>query len=208
MPMNCIAWNVGHLAWQEQRYWLHRGQGYLLLPEINERFAYGAPASTPALTEMWAAWEAITQAADPWLDTLTTETLHRLTTIEGWPRALRFGSQLQRMLYHYWYHAGENMAIRQLLGHTNLPEFVGDIDNLAPYRLSDTLAVRRNRSLQPAGRLCPAHGQQVRRPASAPNAGGRSRRSNTSAARAQFVCHRSCQQWRGIPTRFCTTDGI
>lgn len=133
MPMNCIAWNVGHLAWQEQRYWLHRGQGYLLLPEINERFAYGAPASTPALTEMWAAWEAITQAADPWLDSLTTETLHRLTTIEGWPKAVRFGSQLQRMLYHYWYHTGENMAIRQLLGHTNLPEFVGDIDNLAPY---------------------------------------------------------------------------
>jgi hypothetical protein len=26
-PMNCIAWNVGHLAWQEQRYWLEGGQG-------------------------------------------------------------------------------------------------------------------------------------------------------------------------------------
>jgi hypothetical protein len=22
MPMNCISWNIGHLAWQEQRYWL------------------------------------------------------------------------------------------------------------------------------------------------------------------------------------------
>ncbi len=23
-PMNCISWNIGHLAWQEQRYWLQR----------------------------------------------------------------------------------------------------------------------------------------------------------------------------------------
>ena len=131
--MNCIAWNVGHLAWQEQRYWLWRGQGYLLLPEINEQFAYGAPASTPALTEMWAAWEAITQAADPWLDALTTETLYRPLIIPGAPKALRFGTVLMRTIYHYWYHNGENQAIRQLLGHTGLPEFVGDIDTQAPY---------------------------------------------------------------------------
>ncbi len=133
MPMNCIAWNVGHLAWQEQRYWLWHGQGYLLLPEINEQFAYGAPASTPALTEMWAAWEAITQAADPWLDALTTEALFRPLIIPGAPKALRFGTVLMRTIYHYWYHNGENQAIRQLLGHTGLPEFVGDIDTLAPY---------------------------------------------------------------------------
>jgi uncharacterized damage-inducible protein DinB len=133
MPMNCISWNVGHLAWQEQRYWLHRGQGYLLLPEINAGFAYGAPASTPSLTEMWAAWQAITQAADPWLDALTSEMLHRTIEIPGGSKTLRFGSLLQRMIYHYWYHAGENMSIRQLLGHTGLPEFVGDIDNEAPY---------------------------------------------------------------------------
>jgi Protein of unknown function (DUF664) len=25
-PANCIAWNISHLAWQEQRYWLLRGQ--------------------------------------------------------------------------------------------------------------------------------------------------------------------------------------
>jgi len=35
---------------------------------------------------------------------------------------------------HYWYHTRENMAVRQNLGHTNLPEFVGDIDGEAPYR--------------------------------------------------------------------------
>lgn len=134
LPMNCISWNIGHLAWQEQRYWLLRGQGQLLLPQINDLFAYGAPASTPALDAMWKAWRTITQAADPWLDTLTTEKLQQTVVIDGQPSSLIFGSLLQRMIYHYWYHTGENMAIRQLLGHTELPEFVGDIDGVAPYR--------------------------------------------------------------------------
>ena len=44
------------------------------------------------------------------------------------------GSLLQRTIYHYWYHTGENAAIRQNLGHTGLPDFVGDIDTEAPYR--------------------------------------------------------------------------
>jgi hypothetical protein len=35
--------------------------------------------------------------------------------------------------YHYWDHLGEAMAVRQLLGHPDLPTFVGDIDK-APYR--------------------------------------------------------------------------
>ena len=26
LPMNCISWNVGHLAWQEQRYWLRTSE--------------------------------------------------------------------------------------------------------------------------------------------------------------------------------------
>jgi len=35
---------------------------------------------------------------------------------------------------HYWYHLGESQAIRQLLGHTDLPQFVGDIRGGGPYR--------------------------------------------------------------------------
>jgi hypothetical protein len=133
MPMNCISWNIGHLAWQEQRYWLQRGQGQILLPHINELFAYGAPASTPPLDEIWEAWQTITSTADPWLDTLTTEKLQQPIIIDGQPSAYIFGSLLQRVLYHYWYHTGENMAIRQMLGHTDLPDFVGNIDTEAPY---------------------------------------------------------------------------
>lgn len=134
MPMNCISWNIGHLAWQEQRYWLWRGQGQILLPQLNDLFAYGAPASTPPLDKMWSAWQTIINAADPWLDTLQTENLHESIIIDGVPNGYTFGTLLQRVIYHYWYHTGENMAIRQQLGHTGLPEFVGDIDTEAPYR--------------------------------------------------------------------------
>lgn len=133
MPMNCISWNIGHLAWQEQLCWLLFGQGKLLLSDVNEVFAYGALASTPALKEAWKAWNAITQASDPWLDTLTTEKMQQRVIKNGKPSRYIWGSLLQRMIYHYWYHIDESMAIRQNLGHTNLPQFVGNIDRQAPY---------------------------------------------------------------------------
>lgn len=134
LPMNSISWNVGHLASQEQRYFLTYGQGLTPLPEINKAFASGAPASTPALSEMLAAWTAITRAADPWLDTLTTQMLLQpYTKRDGRPASRYHGNLLQRVIYHYWYHTGENQAIRQLLGHERLPQFVGNIDDQAPY---------------------------------------------------------------------------
>jgi uncharacterized damage-inducible protein DinB len=133
-PLNCMAWNVGHLAWQEQSYFLRYGQDKMLLPEIDRHFISGAPASTPALSDMLAAWRQITSAADPWLDTLTSAMLQQpFTRQDGLPGKRTYGSLLQRVIYHYWYHAGENMAIRQLLGHERLPQFVGDIDSKAPY---------------------------------------------------------------------------
>src|SRR5215216_4855666 len=75
LPMNCISWNIGHLAWQEQRYFLHFGQGRMLLPGIDREFAYGAPASMPPLEEVLSAWKRITAATDPWLETLTSAKL-------------------------------------------------------------------------------------------------------------------------------------
>lgn len=134
LPMNCISWNVGHLAWQEQRYFLHFAQGELLFPEINTAFAFGAPGSTPELKEVLKAWHAITTAADPWLDTLTPASLQQHVLSRGKSTARVYGNLLQRVVYHYWYHIGENMAIRQQLGHQKLAQFVGNIDDQAPYR--------------------------------------------------------------------------
>ena len=134
LPMNCISWNVGHLAWQEQRYFLTFAQGKTILPELNQDFAYGAPACTPALEEMQQAWQTVTRAADLWLDTVTTAGLQQLFSNPAADWTTSFGNLVQRVIYHYWYHTGENMAIRQALGHTGLVDFVGNLDDEAPYR--------------------------------------------------------------------------
>ncbi len=133
-PMNCISWIVGHLAWHEQRYWLDRAQGKVLFPRLKELYAYGAPMSTPALSEMLDRWHTVTRAADPFLDTLTTETLQSELLLDGKPIGQSIGSALRRVTYHYWFHTGEIQGIRQMLGQTNLPEYVGDIEVEAPYR--------------------------------------------------------------------------
>ncbi|HUH95986.1 MAG TPA: DinB family protein [Anaerolineales bacterium] len=133
-PMNCISWTVGHLAWQEQRYWLDRISHTVLIPELNTSFAYGAPMSTPSLKEMRAIWHTITQATDPFLDSLTTEGLLFDPLQDGKSIGRSVGSAMHRMIYHYWYHIGEIQAIRQMLGAADLPEYVGDIETEAPYQ--------------------------------------------------------------------------
>ncbi len=134
LPMNCISWVIGHLAWQEQRYWLTVAQGMTPDPALNTEFGYGKPASTPSLEATLDAWRAITTATDPWLDAATTEKFTERLTVPGWGITTSYGSLMLRVIGHYWYHIGEVMAIRQMLGHTNLPDFVGDIDAAAPYR--------------------------------------------------------------------------
>lgn len=133
-PMNSIGWTVGHLAWHEQRYWLQYAQDDVLFPELNEKFAYGAPMNTPSLAEMLERWHTVTQAADPFLDTLTTQILLRDLPRNGKSVGQTIGSAMRRMTYHYWYHIGEIQAIRQMLEHKDLPEYVGDIEEEAPYR--------------------------------------------------------------------------
>ena len=134
LPMNCISWNIGHMAWQEQRYWFTRLRGQTPLPHLNELVGYGQPACIPPLAEMWEAWQTITHLADPFLDSLTTQNLQEIHYLDDQQTDYTAGNLLQRVIYHYWYHTGENAAIRQMLGHTDLPEFVGNIDDEAPYR--------------------------------------------------------------------------
>jgi uncharacterized damage-inducible protein DinB len=133
MPMNCISWMVGHLANQEHRYWVILAQNRNVAPGLHEMVGYGRPASTPPLGDMWAAWRKVTAAADEYLDTLTPELLQGFLLRDGKPVDESVGTLLMRNIYHYWYHTGEASAVRQMLGHANLPEFVGDI-NTAAYR--------------------------------------------------------------------------
>jgi len=132
--MNCISWTVGHLAWHEQRTFLQRPQDIILFPQLNELFAYGAAMNTPSLEEMLGIWRTVTEAANPYLDTLTTEILLTDLLLNGKPVGQSRGSALRRITYHYWYHIGETQAIRQMLRHANLPEYVGNIETEAPYR--------------------------------------------------------------------------
>jgi hypothetical protein len=132
-PMNCISWTVGHLAWQEQRYFLQRAQGKVIFPELDTTYAYGAPMSTPALSDTMSIWRHVVEASAPYLETLATDSLQEELLLDGKPVGQSVGSAMRRMTYHYWYHIGEIQAVRQMLGHKSLPEYVGDIETLAPY---------------------------------------------------------------------------
>jgi hypothetical protein len=132
-PMNCISWIVGHLANQETRYWNLFAQGKDVHRELIELVGYGKPASTPSLKEMWSTWESITAIADPFLDTLTPTIMQTHLVYKGKELPESIGTLLQRNIFHYWFHTGEAFAIRQLLGHKNLPEFVGDMSTAKYY---------------------------------------------------------------------------
>lgn len=134
LPMNSISWMVGHLAWHEQLYWLTYAQGTDVASHLDDLVGNSKPASTPSLREMWQAWDDVTRAADRYLDTLGPDQLSSHLTRNGKQLTQSVGTMLQRIIYHYWYHIGESQAVRQLLGHTDLPEFVGDIGTEAPYR--------------------------------------------------------------------------
>lgn len=133
MPMNSIGWMVGHLANQEHRYWVMLAQGRELVPGLVDRVGTGRPASTPPLAEMWSVWRTVSAAADEYLDTLTVGRMGTFLLRGGQPLDESVGTMLMRVIYHYWFHTGEAAAVRQLLGHEDLPEFVGDMD-AATYR--------------------------------------------------------------------------
>jgi DinB superfamily len=135
-PMNSISWMVYHLAWHEQLNFLTRLQDETPVPEAGELAASGGPASTPPLGAAMAAWHTVTTGADTALDRLDTAALEAAMPNAPTPRTV--GSTIQRIIYHYWSHIGEIIAIRQMLGHQDVPEFVGNIDTEAPYRAEST----------------------------------------------------------------------
>jgi hypothetical protein len=133
MPMNSIGWIVGHLADQEQRYFLERQGQPLAVEGLNDLVGFGKPASTPPLSEMWAAWRAITGQTAPVIAAMTEADLLALPPLDPGQGETN-GTLILRVTWHYWFHLGEGQAIRQLLGHTGLPQFVGGFTEAARYR--------------------------------------------------------------------------
>ncbi|MCP4166907.1 MAG: DUF664 domain-containing protein [Chloroflexi bacterium] len=132
-PMNCISWMIGHVANQEHGYWVISAQNQNVVSGLNNLVGFGKPASTPPLDDMWKTWQRVTHAADTYLDALSTPTLTTHNTWRGKPLPETVGTQLLRNIYHYWFHTGEAHAVRQMLGHPDLPQFVGNIAQ-ASYR--------------------------------------------------------------------------
>jgi hypothetical protein len=133
VPMNSISWMVGHMAWHERQCWMRRARG-LKVERILDAFATGRPASVPSFAAMQDAWLRIVNDADPFLDALTTADLARPLAHDSRLNPPSAGSQLQYVTYHYWAHIGEVSAVRQMLGHADLAEYVGDFTPEAKYR--------------------------------------------------------------------------
>ena len=127
-PMNSISWMIGHLANQEHFYWCIMAQEKFVAPGLNDLVGTGKPASTPPLDEMWAVWKLVTETADPFLDTLTADQLTNHMSFSGRTARESTGTMLLRNIYHYWFHTGEAHAVRQQLGHGDLPQFVGNME--------------------------------------------------------------------------------
>ncbi|HEY9075072.1 MAG TPA: DinB family protein [Anaerolineaceae bacterium] len=144
LPMNCIAWNVAHLANQEQRNWLTRMQGRTPWADLQSLYGYGALPSSPMLSEVLETWRQVTAECDRYLDLLDESGVQQPFLLDGKPSPSNIGTMLLRQVYHYWYHLGENMAIRQMLGHTRLAEYVGDLQGFAPYTPSDSSSLNCN----------------------------------------------------------------
>ena len=129
LPMNCISWMVGHLANQEHRYWVISAQGKNIADSLQGIVGFGKPASTPPYQEMLSIWHSVTSAADVYLSSLEQHTLTAHFVADGNKLPESIGTMLQRNIYHYWFHTGEAHSVRQILGHTDLPQFVGDMSS-------------------------------------------------------------------------------
>jgi hypothetical protein len=133
-PLNSLSWAVGHLALQEHFYWVLLAQGKNIAPGLRERVGFRQPPSSPPWDEMWALWHTITRTADEYLLSLTSDDLDKRFVYEGKPLDEAIGTLLLRNIYHYWFHLGKAHAIRQVMGHTDLPVYVGNVST-ASYAL-------------------------------------------------------------------------
>lgn len=124
--INSVAWMVGHLSWQEQRYWLEP-RGEPIIADYLAAYANGAPAMTSpqhSFAELYAVWESVTEASNPWLESLSGHDLRmhfqgrRLFEVEN------VGSLMTRVIGHYYLHIGQITVVRKLLGYP-VPSFVG-----------------------------------------------------------------------------------
>lgn len=119
--MNSISWTAGHLSW----HWhlVQRRATGAAMPDALRGFANGTkePSPPPSLDETYALL-ARAREAQTWIGAADEAVLS--TADPERPNAEDIGTQLLRVILHTWFHTGEVNAIRQMLGHAEIP-FVG-----------------------------------------------------------------------------------
>ncbi|MFC1953790.1 DinB family protein [Chloroflexota bacterium] len=118
-PMNCISWIIGHLANQQHVFFIDWPQGKKSDARFHE-FGFGSPASEPPLGQILGLWQSSCEEVDVWLNTATEESLQASFPS---PNGENGGTLLVRDIFHIWFHTGEIISIRQILGHEP-PQYV------------------------------------------------------------------------------------
>ncbi|MEM9775200.1 MAG: DinB family protein [Chloroflexota bacterium] len=123
---NSIGWMVGHLAEFDQKVWVERVLGEPVT-KATKKFGFRREATTPELDEVFDQWRAVQDKTSEVMEGLTNEDMVELPYLFGRQVHQPVSMWLLRMGWHYWYHLGEMQAVRQMLGHENLPDFVGSM---------------------------------------------------------------------------------
>ena len=122
--MNAISWIVGHV----NTHWLF---GYVLMtkkpmPALDRLyFGAGADPTPPPLADVRETLAEATALTQAWLANVDDALLSSKRDFGPLPDE-NLGTQLMRAVLHTWFHTGEINAVRQMLGHAEIP-FVGEM---------------------------------------------------------------------------------
>jgi hypothetical protein len=120
--MNAIAWTVAHIA----GHWLNR-------PEHLRRYSWGSDDPTPPSLADAIAWLREGRAfAERWLPGADDALLQRVPE-DGSTGGENIGTAVLRATLHTWFHTGEINAVRQMLGHAEIP-YVGKMLGVVEWR--------------------------------------------------------------------------
>jgi hypothetical protein len=110
--MNAISWTVGHIA----GHWLGR-------PAHLDRYSFRSTDPTPPALKEALRHLQQARAGIAWIGGASDELLASKPANLG---GESFGTAIMRATLHTWFHTGEINAIRQMLGHAEVP-FVGQM---------------------------------------------------------------------------------
>lgn len=129
--VNAVSWTIGHIAGHWLMVAAYANDGTL----AEDLSRYGGPAADPTPPSLDEARALLSdaKAATEWTADAAAALLS--TTREGSPlsRQGNVGTVLMRVILHTWFHTGEINAVRQMLGHAEIP-FVGSMADKLEWR--------------------------------------------------------------------------